>query len=235
VLLPGCAKKTIAERGPDSSATAKIKHALFHDLTKIPGKILVLKEATIDGITGIYFETKLADTELGEETLCNYLAGIWDNHSIGFRYLQLKEITKEASNWNQILDTLINPEEAVKRGCIYLVSEIKLYEGSTVAFGANELTPFLGFKTGNPVDLFNEKLQLFEETLHKSKQNDDFLQTLEIQFLQIKQLYNDLQTYESPEKQKLALIEKSADNVKPTIETNFADVLKLANQLNIKF
>lgn len=234
VLIPGSAKKTIAERGPESNATAKIKHALFHDLTKLPGKILVLKEAKINGIDCIYFETKLSDTEAGEDTLINYLDGIYDNHSIGFKYLQLKMIDKDSTDWHKILDTLINPQVAIDNGYIYLVSEIKLYEISTVAFGANDLTPFLGFKTGNPADILLERMEKYEKALHSGRQSDDFLQTLEVQFLQIKQLYNDLQTYESPEKQKQAIAQQSA-KANTTITTSFTDVLKAANQLNIKF
>src|ERR1700743_1813542 len=71
VLLKGSSNKSITERGPDSNSVAKIKHLLFHDWTKLPGKIQVLKEdtATVNGqnVTGIYFETKMADTAMGND------------------------------------------------------------------------------------------------------------------------------------------------------------------------
>ena len=53
VLIQGSAKKSIKERGPKSNAVAKIKHALNHDLTQLPGKIVNLEEKTVNGITGI--------------------------------------------------------------------------------------------------------------------------------------------------------------------------------------
>src|ERR1044072_5578139 len=65
VLLPGCAKKSINERGPQSSAVAKIKHLANHDWTQMPGKLKVLEERSVEVngqlVTGIYFETKMVD------------------------------------------------------------------------------------------------------------------------------------------------------------------------------
>ena len=89
VLIMGSAKKSIEERGVNSTAVAKIKHALNHDLTTLVGKLQVLEETTKNGITGIYFESKIANTTLGNDTLINYKEGIYDNHSIGFKYNQL--------------------------------------------------------------------------------------------------------------------------------------------------
>jgi len=71
VLIMGAAKKSIEERGVNSTAVAKIKHALNHDLTTLVGKLQVLEETTKNGITGIYFESKIANTTLGNDTLFN--------------------------------------------------------------------------------------------------------------------------------------------------------------------
>ena len=67
VILPGAFKKSIKERGVESQATAKIKHALFHDLTRLPGKLMKLEEDE----TGLYFETKMSNTTDGNDTLIN--------------------------------------------------------------------------------------------------------------------------------------------------------------------
>src|SRR4051812_3886252 len=63
-LLDGACKNTIKQSGPESNAIAKIKHALFHVMTRLPGKILVLKEdevevAGIGKVKGLYFETQM--------------------------------------------------------------------------------------------------------------------------------------------------------------------------------
>lgn len=200
VLITGAAAKSINDRGPDSQAAAKIKHALFHDLTKLPGKIIVLKEAEIEfngrKVKGIYFETKMSETEDGTDTLIKYQEGIYDNHSIGFRYLQLDYIDVESESWNMMVDMLINPEEATKYGYMYLVKEINLFEGSTVAFGANSLTPYLGVKSIEDKALV--QMKLFERMDRLNKQlttgtvSDNAMKTFELQILQIKQMMSEL-------------------------------------------
>jgi phage head maturation protease len=199
VLLSGSAKKSIVERGVSSNATAKIKHALFHDLTKLPGKIQVLDERTIDlngmKITGIYFETKMLDTTDGNDTLIKYQEEVYDNHSIGFRYLDLEYIDKESEMWDTYLSILLNPEDADNAGFMYIVKEIKLYEGSTVAFGANQLTPFLGVKSQDRELL---KIKVFEriDKLYKQLKvgtvSDESMKMFELQLLQLKQLYIEI-------------------------------------------
>lgn len=195
VLLMGSAKKTIKERGPISSAVAKIKHALFHDLTQLPGKIVTLQEAEKDGISGIYFETKMTDTTIGNDTLKNYLEGIYDNHSIGFNYMQVEMVERDAKGWKAVIDKLVNPEDALKRNWIYIVKEINMYEGSTVAFGANKLTPYMGVKSANK-DAYKlalvSRLDKLTHALKNGTQSDEMMADFEIQVLQIKQAIAEL-------------------------------------------
>jgi len=195
VLLPGCAKRSINASGPKSKATAKIKHCLNHDLTCMPGKLLVLEEKNVDGVSGIYFESKMSDTTLGNDTLKNYLEGIYDNHSIGFQYLQMDMYERDAKGWDKIVGALINPEEAEGKNVIFTVKEIALWEGSTLAFGANMLTPFLGVKGDNKEALklaIFDRLMKLEKTVRQGTQSDDMMKTFEIQILQMKQVIEDL-------------------------------------------
>ena len=195
VLLPGAAKKSIKERGPKSTAVAKIKHALNHDLTQLPGKIVTLEEKTVNGISGIYFETKMADTTIGNDTLKNYLEGIYDNHSIGFQFVQSEFVEKGAKGWDKYVGQLLNPNDAEARGYLFAVKEILLYEGSTVAFGANSLTPYLGVKSENKEAMklaIIERLSKLEHTLKNGTQSDDMMRTFEIQVLQLKEMVAEL-------------------------------------------
>ena len=196
VLIMGAAKKSIDERGVNSNAVAKIKHALNHDLTTLVGKLQVLEETTKNGITGIYFESKIANTTLGNDTLINYKEGIYDNHSIGFKYNQLSLIESEKNPvaWNEVVSKLLNPEEAEKYGYLYLVKEINLFEGSTVAFGANSLTPFLGVKSGSKESMtlaLVSKLNQLEYTVKNGMQSDEMLSTFELQIKQFKQILKE--------------------------------------------
>lgn len=232
ILLPGCADKTITERGPNSSAIAKIKHALNHDLTQLPGKITVLKEDTVNGVRGIYFETRMADTTLGNDTLKNYLEGVYDNHSIGFRYMAGKILERDAhgnskakDEWNALEQSCINPDDMAKTDWVYAVSEIKLYEGSTVAFGANSLTPYLGVKSGNKKAyelMLIDRISKLEHTFKHGTQTDETLETIGIQVLQLKQLMSEMCRKLKPVKKPVEKIilptEKSYVNIVSAFE-----------------
>ena len=228
VLIMGSAKKSIEERGVNSTAVAKIKHALNHDLTTLVGKLQVMEETTKNGITGIYFESKIANTTLGNDTLINYKEGIYDNHSIGFKYNQLSLIEAEKSPvaWNEVLSKLVNPQEAEKFGYLYLVKEINLFEGSTVAFGANSLTPFLGVKSGNKESItlaLDSKLNQLMHTVKNGSQSDDMMHTLELQIKQIKQVLKEIEVAETFDKPTLAKVPseaKSSEPIKPKFDVN---------------
>jgi uncharacterized protein len=195
VLVMGSASKSIQERGPKSNATAKIKHALMHDLERLPGKIEVLEERNLGNVSGLYFETRMANTTLGNDTLINYQEGIYDNHSIGFNYVpyKIKHLTENHQEWQSTVDGLINPNDVQKD--IYIVSEIMLWEGSTVSFGANQLTPFLGIKS-NDMNLIkmklNDRLERLVKQLRKGTQSDEMMKTFELQVLQLKQMISEL-------------------------------------------
>jgi HK97 family phage prohead protease len=228
VLIMGSAKKSIEERGVNSTAVAKIKHALNHDLTTLVGKLQVLEETTKNGITGIYFESKIANTTLGNDTLINYKEGIYDNHSIGFKYNQLSLIESEKNPvaWNEVVSKLLNPEEAEKYGYLYLVKEINLFEGSTVAFGANSLTPFLGVKSGSKESMtlaLVSKLNQLEYTVKNGMQSDEMLSTFELQIKQFKQILKEIEVAETFDKPTLAKVPseaKSSEPIKPKFDVN---------------
>lgn len=226
IMLPGAAKKSIAERGVNSSSTAKIKHALNHDLTKLPGKLITLDERTIDGVSGIYFESKMADTTLGDDTLKNYLTGIYDNHSIGFQYLNYEFVENGSEQWKELIDTVLNPADMAKEETAVLIKEIKLYEGSTVAFGANSLTPFLGLKGVNveavKADLFR-RLNLLTHTVKNGDQSDDMIYTLSLQVKQLQQIIQEI------EFQKVA---PTAKQPEAAAKSNDWDWNKICNYFN---
>lgn len=235
VLIMGAAKKSIEERGVNSNAVAKIKHALNHDLTTLVGKLQVLEETTKNGITGIYFESKIANTTLGNDTLINYKEGIYDNHSIGFKYNQLSLIESEKNPvaWNEVVSKLLNPEDAEMIGYLYLVKEINLFEGSTVAFGANSLTPFLGVKSGSKESMtlaLVSKLNQLEHTVKNGMQSEDMLSTFELQIKQFKQILKEIEVAETFDKSTLAKVPSEAKSSEP-IKPKF-DIQQIIKNLN---
>lgn len=203
VLVPGACKRSIKERGPKSNASCKIKHALFHDLTRLPGSIKVLEERTVDGITGPYFEMECSDSTDGKDTLINYQEKIYDNHSIGYMYMDTQFVERDSKGWDALVKSLINPEAAEGRMWICKVNEVMLYEGSTVAIGANELSIFLGMKSGTPQErlakLF-ERMDKLTRSVKSGTQSDEMLYLFDLQVKQIKQMISELEMAEPEER-----------------------------------
>lgn len=201
VLVPGCTLKSIEDRGPQTNTAGKIKHALFHDLSKLPSKVQVLDERKIDKMYCQYFETKMLNTTDGNDTLIKYQEEVYDQHSIGFRYLDIEMIDAESDAWQKWLDKLINPEDAEKVGFMFIVKEIKQYEFSTVSFGANKLTPYLGVKSENREAVLiklNEKTERIQKVLRNGKgMTDEGFYDLELELMQLKQLHSEI-LLESP-------------------------------------
>lgn len=195
VLLPGCAAKSITERGPDSVGDAKIKNVKDHVISTRIGKPVVLDERTVDGKKVMYGESRMLSTTVGNDMLVEYQEGIIDQHSIGFRYVDLDFISKDDEEWSKLAAMIINPDDAEKAGYMFLVKEIELFEWSPVSFGSNKLTDYLGVKSGNKDAMllkFNDRLDLLEKQLRSGKQSDYAMLDYELETRQLKQIISEL-------------------------------------------
>jgi len=74
---------------------------------------------------GLFGVAKLGTSTLGNDAFNDYKDGIIREHSIGFKYIKDKIRFVETDN---------------DGGGFYEVSEVALFEGSAVTFGANDLT-----------------------------------------------------------------------------------------------
>lgn len=212
MLVPGAAKRTINNSGPDSNAIAKIKHQADHklDTDHAVGKIKVLDERVINGNTVLYFESEIPPTDKGNDHLMNYQSLIYDQHSIGFRYVNYEKAEPNSpneairGNWDKYYPLALNPEVADREGFFWVVKEIQLYEGSVVMFGANSLTQYLGSKSKDKesikLDLVN-RIDNMTNVLKNGKLTDEGFKTLQLQLLQQKQIISDLEFgIEAPKK-----------------------------------
>lgn len=143
VFQPGCFSKTIVEN------KERIKHLLQHDIELPIGIPLVL----IEDEKGLYFETYISDTQLGNETLELYKDGVYTEHSVGFEVIQQRPDLDEEfplfiPPWNPMMEKPAN-----------IITEVKLWEGSTVTWGANEDTPFVGVKADTSLELVLKHLK----------------------------------------------------------------------------
>lgn len=220
MLVDGCAKKSISDRGANSNAVAKIKHLKDHDFSLNVARLNVIDEREVDfgnkKIKGIYHESYFPNTTLGNDMLINIQEEVYDNRSIGFRYKDIQIAVRDPEeyfsndtpayikkaarkNWIKYYPLALNPEIADQNGFFNIVKEIELFEGSDVSFGANSLTPMLGVKSTDKETLLRTLNEKQDNLIHQVKtgyQSDLCLRELEIQMLQIKQMQKELSEYQ---------------------------------------
>jgi HK97 family phage prohead protease len=207
IIVAEAFTKTIKERGPKGKnmiwSLVDHKADMAHTLGKP-------KELYIEGDM-LVAVTDLIETECGEDAIKLYEAGLINQHSIGFSTLK--------SDVNQ------------KTG-VRTITELKLYEGSAVLWGANPETPMLGFK--GEFKETKENLSIRLENLIKAFRGGSFTDdTFALMEIQIKQIQAELLTLEITE-----TITQPAEAVEPTPvveEKNDEEVLKAIKQFNNLF
>lgn len=176
VLMPGAFTKTINERGP--RGTNQIPHLLQHKTDKPLGKPAILEEKPYGG----YFETDIVDTEDGIETIKLYAAGVYNEHSFGFQTISSRDAERDGRYVREI-------------------SEVKLWEISTVTFGANDLTRFDGFKslskTGR-IEMVMERIESLTRALTDYRLSAKGQEMIHIQFMQLADLMKSLRDEPEP-------------------------------------
>lgn len=122
MIKKGAFAKSISERGPESASNRKIAFLRHHDWDWQIGKWLSLEEDD----KGLFAVGELGRSTKGNDAFLDYEDGIIREHSIGFQYMADK------IRW---ID-----DNSKEEGGYWMISEVKLYEGSAVTFGANEYT-----------------------------------------------------------------------------------------------
>lgn len=149
----GAFNKTLKENNK------RIYHLLQHDPSKPMGVPNVLNEDS----KGLYFETRLTPEQLKvsyiHDSMMLYASGVFKEHSVGFRTIKADNEDKGRN-----------------------IKEVQLWEGSTVTWGANENTPFMGFKSKDDVNEIEKKLK---SILKISQLSDDTYYLAEIALKQL--------------------------------------------------
>jgi HK97 family phage prohead protease len=143
----------------------RIKHLWQHDVRYPLSKPTELKEDNY----GLYFESKISQTSYGKDVLKLYQDGVIDEHSIGFRTIK----NADKKDYNEI-------------------QEVKLWEGSTVTFGANPNTPFLGMKGMGVEDVISKMDGIYKALKNGTFENEEIFENLEIYHNQLKQYLNEI-------------------------------------------
>lgn len=160
IIRPGAFEQTIKERGP--RAKNRIMHLLQHNPTQPLGKPQELGEDD----TGLFFVTKITDTSYGTDALKLYRDGVFKEHSIGFNTIQSHFDDEANAN---------------------ILTELKLHEGSTVTWGAQEMATgelMKGmFKRNELLERYNELTKAFyrgdytDDTFSLIQKQRDYIET----------------------------------------------------------
>jgi uncharacterized protein len=206
IILPGAFRKTLKENGPDSEKP-RILHLFQHDVGKPLAKPSVLKEDK----KGLYFESQISQTALGKDVIQLYKDKVLTEHSIGYQIVK-REVDEQAE--------------------VQKLMELKLWEGSTVSWGANMEALVSSVKGENlpdkqTWDVLIQKLEALN-TAVKGNYTDDTARSLEIQLKQVQQLVISLATKMTPGKSTPIIEEPkksfTADDIMKIIKSNIKNL-----------
>lgn len=176
IIRKGAFTKSLQERGVESTSNRKIAHLRNHDWEHQIGKFTELYEDNY----GLKFVSQLGRSTKGNDAFLDYQDGILIEHSIGFNY---------------IADKIKEVEDNVN-GKYYEVTEVKLWEGSGVTFGANEFTPVLDVSKdlldNDYLCKLNNEMEALIGALKNGKGTDDRLHNIEMRLKVMQRKYNSL-------------------------------------------
>lgn len=189
--------KTMKESGPEGSN--RIRHVWNHDRKELPiGKpVRMWRDQRY-----AYTESKMLENQKALDA--------WDAY--------MNEAINEHSYWGKSLNQGIN----LKGGKI--IKEVKLFEVSTVLWGAQEKAKLIELIKGGdqPEPWFIEHIKSLQNYVRKSNASDDFLETLEIE---LEKAIDIIDSLENPGR------EKSPVKFEPMYGLSLAQIYKLKMNL----
>lgn len=208
VIKKGAFTKSLSEKGPESSSFRKIQHLRNHDWNQLVGKFVELYEDNY-GLVGV---SELGRSTKGEDTLLDYEDGLIKEHSIGYKEIRGKSLIKNDAQFGKHKE----------------LTELNLFEGSSVTFGANELTPVIDVNTKS-IDQIStlDKIQKLTKDIYDSLKNgegtDERLMFLEYKLAQLQELQNSLKDLKPSTKDTLDIEPNEEDKTNQL----FTNLLKI--------
>ncbi len=172
IVMPGAFSKTIAERGPES-AKPRIKHLWQHDSWQPIAIPKVLKEDE----RGLYFESQFGKDQFSQDKLQQHIDGIITEMSIGYNIIRAEE--------NSDADGKFLNQKLI---------ELKLWEYSSVTWGANSLTEIISAK-GEGDDIISNltrRLEALNRGLKNGKYTDETYEIFENEICKIASIIQSL-------------------------------------------
>lgn len=175
IIEKGAFSKTIQERGPQSPRP-RIKHLFQHDRYNPIGTPLTM----VQDENGLLIDSKVSDIRDGDYIKL-YRDGVITEHSIGF----------------EIIKSEIAENEEYQ-----LIKEVKLWEYSSVTWGANENTPVVGMKSEMKAEFASEllgRLSKLNNVLRNGDYTDETFKLIEHEVSDIEKALKSLVSVSEPE------------------------------------
>lgn len=174
ILMPGAFKRTL------NNNYKRLKHLNQHrsyePLSATKNERLVVKEDQ----KGLYFESVISETSYGKDVILLYQDGVLDEHSIGFETIRKRDSdTLTVERWGQKVP-------------VSEIHEVRLWEGSTVTWGANHLAGTDSVKSLTKEQAFLKKENVLSAIKNGTYENEEIFEMLELYFKQLEQHTTDL-------------------------------------------
>jgi len=168
VIEKGAFTKTVSERGPQGSN--RIKHLWMHNVMEPIGRPIQMME----DMKGLLVVSKVSDVKNGDY-LKLYADGVITEHSIGFEIIKSQD-TKEARR----------------------ITETRMWEYSSVTWGANENTPVVGMKgtAEEKAETLLKRLDTLTKAFTKGSYTDETFELLAVEMQILKNEITALVTKE---------------------------------------
>jgi len=178
MVLPGAFLKTIQERGP-ASAKPRIKHLWQHSSWEVIGIPSTLKEDE----KGLYFESQFGKDTFSQDKLQQHIDGLITELSIGYNRVKTEDVLDSDGKlqYRKLL-------------------ELKLWEYSSVTWGANSLTEVVSAK-GETADIManlNKRLEALGRALRNGKYTDESAEQFESEIMKIQAIIGSLKVLPEP-------------------------------------
>lgn len=161
VIMPGAFKKSLSEN------YRRVKHLYQHDTWRPVSGTKKDNLKVFEDTNGLSFESKISATSWGRDLITLYDDGVIDEHSIGFKTIK----SNDKGNYREL-------------------TELMLWEGSSVTWGANEMARS---KSSLTPDELTKKMDSVMKSIRSGKyENDEIFENLEYYFKQLQQLFIDL-------------------------------------------
>lgn len=171
----GAFTDSLEKRGPKSLGNRKIAHLFDHDWSSPIGRFTELFEDEF----GLRFVSKLGRSQKAKDVLYDYQDGILREHSVGFYYKNAGTNFKSDAS-----------------GKYTELTDINMFEGSTVTFGANSLTPVLEVKSEkklvDELAKLEEEMDKYLDIISKGEGTDERFYQLEMGLKTLKAKYREL-------------------------------------------